>query len=84
MSNDLKFLSTVTKLVLKNLEWVEHSSNHCHCHSLDHLASIDNFSILGNAINNIKESLLIFKLKASLNVAKESILLYLFDDSEYC
>ena len=34
-----------------------------HCHSLDHLASIDNFSILGNAMNNyhlsLKESLLI-------------------------
>ena len=33
------------------------------CHSLDHLASIDKFSILGNAMNNyhlsLKESLLI-------------------------
>ena len=60
-----------------------------HCHSLDHLASIDNFSILGNAMNNyhlsLKESLLILKLKPSLNVAKESIPLYLFDnDSEHC
>ena len=60
-----------------------------HCHILDHLASIDKFSILGNAMNNyhlpLKESLLIFKLKPSLNVAKESILLYFFDnDSENC
>ena len=55
-----------------------------HCHSLDHLASIGNFSILGNAMNNydlssLKE-LLILKLKPSLNVAKESIPLYLFDN----
>ena len=60
-----------------------------HCHSLDHLTSIDNFSILGNAMNNyhlsLKESLLIVKLKPSLNVAKESIPLYLFyNDSENC
>ena len=60
-----------------------------HCYSLDHLASIGNFSILGNAMNNrhlsLKESLLIFKLKRSLNVAKESIPLYLLDnDSEHC
>ena len=33
---------------------------------------------------SLKESLLIFKLKQSLNVAKESIPLYLFDnDSEH-
>ena len=60
-----------------------------HCHSLSDLASIDNFSILGSAMNNhllsLKESLLILKLKPSLNVAKESIPLYLFDnDSEHC
>ena len=59
------------------------------CHSLDHLASIDNFSKLGNTMNNchlsLKESLLILKLKPSLNVAKESIPLYLFhNDSEHC
>ena len=58
------------------------------CHSLDHLASIDKFSILGNAMNNyhasLKESLLILKLKPSLNETKEPIPLYLFDnDSEY-
>ena len=56
-----------------------------HCHSLDHIASMDNFFILGNAMNNyhlsLKESLLILKLKLSLNVAKESIPLYLFDNN---
>ena len=50
-------------------------------HSLDHLPSIDNFSILGNPMNNyhlsLKEFLLILKLKPSLNVAKESVSLYL-------
>ena len=38
-----------------------------HCHSLDHLASIDNISVLGNAMNNyhlsLTKSLLILKLK---------------------
>ena len=38
-----------------------------HSHSLDNLASIDNFSILGNA------------MKPSFNAARESIPLYLFD-----
>ena len=60
-----------------------------HCHSLGHLGSIDNFSILGNAMNNyhlsLKETLMIFKLKPSLNASKESIPLYLFDNgSEHC
>ena len=45
-----------------------------HCHSLDDIASIDNFFILGNAMNNyhqsLKESLLVLQLKPSLNVAK--------------
>ena len=38
-----------------------------HCYSLDHLPSIDNFSLLGSPMNNChlspKESLLILKLK---------------------
>ena len=46
-----------------------------HYHSLCHWASIDNFSILGNAMNNnhlsLKKSLSIPKLKPSLNAAKE-------------
>ena len=59
-----------------------------HCHSLDHLASINKSSILGNTMNkyhlSLKESLLILKLKPSLNVTKEPTPLYLFDnDSEY-
>ena len=58
-----------------------------HCHSPDHLISIDNFSRLGNAMNNyhlsLKDSLLILKLKPSLNVAKESIPLF-DNDSEHC
>ena len=59
------------------------------CHSLDHLASTDNFSILENAMSNyhlsLRESLLIFKLKPSLNVAKQSIsLCLLYNVSENC
>ena len=46
-----------------------------HFHSLYHLASIDNFSLLGNAMNNnhlpLKKSLSISKFKPSLNAAKE-------------
>ena len=75
----------------KSLRYIDKDANTIrkHCHSLDHLASIDSFSILGNAMNNYhlsrKESLLIFKLKPLLDVAKESIPLYLFDnDSEHC
>ena len=42
------------------------------------------FSLVGNAANKyylkLKESLLILKMKPSLNVAKESIPLYLFEN----
>ena len=42
------------------------------------------FSLVENAANKyhlkLKESLLIFKMKLSLNVAKESIPLYLFEN----
>ena len=55
-----------------------------HCHGLDCLANIDNFSILRNAMKNchllLEEFLLIFELKPLLNVAKESIPVYLFDN----
>ena len=60
-----------------------------HCRILDHLASIDNVSKLGKAMNNfhlsLKQSLLIGKLKPWLNVTKESIPLYFFDNgTEKC
>ena len=55
-----------------------------HCHHQNHVNCTDNFKIMGNSVNNyflqLKESLLILKLKPSLNVAKESMPLYLFDN----
>ena len=55
-----------------------------HCHEHDHIASLESFSMVGNAVNNyhllLKESLLILKLKPSLNIAKESMPLYLFEN----
>ena len=55
-----------------------------HCHHQNHVNCTDNFKIMGNSVNNyflqLKESLLILKLKPSLNVAKESMPLYLLDN----
>ena len=54
-----------------------------HCHQSNHQADSSCFTLIGSASNNfhlkLKESLLILKLKPSLNVAEESIPLYLFD-----
>ena len=55
-----------------------------HCCHQNHINCTDNFKIMGNSLNNyflqLKESLLILKLKSSLNVAKKSMLLYLFEN----
>ena len=55
-----------------------------HCHHQNHVNCTDDFKIMGNSVNNyflqLKESLLILKLKPWLNVAKESMPLYLFDN----
>ena len=55
-----------------------------HCHQNNHQADSSCFTLIGSASNNfylkLKESLLIPKLKQSLNVAKESMSLYLFDN----
>ena len=55
-----------------------------HCYQHQHSSCLDNFKVLGNAVNNfhlqLKESLLILKLKPSLNVASESMPLYLFNN----
>lgn len=54
-----------------------------HCYQHQHNSRLDNLKVLANAINNVhlqlKESLLILKIKSSLNFAKESMSLYLFD-----
>ena len=55
-----------------------------HCYKHQHNSRLDNFQVLGNAVKNfhlqLKESLLILKMKPSLNIAKESMPLYLFDN----
>ena len=54
------------------------------CYQHEHNSCLENFQVLGNAVNNIhlqlKESLLILKMKSSLNITKESMPLYLFDN----
>ena len=55
-----------------------------HCHQQNHPANSFCFSLIGNAANNynlkLKDSLAILKLKPSLNIAKESMPLYLFEN----
>ena len=55
-----------------------------HCHQHNHTRDTNSFKVMGNSVNNfhlqLKESLLILKLKPSLNIAKESMPLYLFND----
>ena len=55
-----------------------------HCHHQNHINCTDNFKIMGNSVNiyflQLKESFLILKLKPSLNIVKESMPLYLFDN----
>ena len=67
-------------LAEKNLKYTEKDAiaikKNCHNHS--HTADISCFSLVGTAANKyhpkLKESLLILKLKPSLNVARESYL----------
>ena len=55
-----------------------------HCYNHVHTADTSCFSLVGNAANKyhlkLKESLLILKMKPSLNVAKESMPLHLFEN----
>ena len=54
------------------------------CYQHQHNSRLDNFQVLGNNVHNfhlqLKESLLTSKMKPSLNTAKESIPLCLFDN----
>ena len=56
-----------------------------HCHRQNHPADSFCFSLIGNATNNyhlkLKESLVILNFKLSLNIAKESMPLYLFENN---
>ena len=58
-----------------------------HCHENKHRCSMDNFEIVGTAVNDfhlkLKESLLILKMKSCSNIAQESLPLYLFDNDSW-
>ena len=70
----------------KNLKHTEKDATAIrkYCHNHCHIADTSCFSLVGNAANKyhlkLKESLLILKMKPSLNVAKDSMLLYLFEN----
>ena len=55
-----------------------------HCHQNNHKTDSSCFTLIGSVSNNfhlkLKESLLILKLKLSLNMARESMPLCLFDN----
>ena len=71
-------------LTEKNLKYTKQDAAAIrkHCHNHCHTADTSCFSLVGNAANKyhlkFKESLLILKMKPLLNVAKESMSLYLF------
>ena len=73
-------------LTEKNLKYTEKDATAIrkHCHNHGHTDDTSCFSLVGNAANKshlkLKESLLILKMKPSLNIAKESIPLYLFQN----
>ena len=70
----------------KNLNYTEKDANAIrkHCHNHGHAADTSCFSLVGNAVNKyhvkLKESLLILKIKPSLNVPKESMPLHLLEN----
>ena len=73
-------------LTEKNLKYNEKDATAIrkHCYTQGHIADTSCFSLVGNATNQyhlkLKESLLILRMKPSLNVAKESMPLYLFEN----
>ena len=73
-------------LTEKNLKYTKKDATAIrkHCHNHCHTADTSCFSLVGNAANKyhlkLKESLLILKMKASLNVAKESLPLHLLEN----
>ena len=73
-------------LTEKNLKYTEKDATAIrkHCHNHCHTADTSCFSLVGNAANKyhlkLKESLLILKMKASLNVANKSMPLHLLEN----
>ena len=55
-----------------------------YCYENKHRCSKDNFQIVVTAVNDfhlkLKQTLLILKMKTCLNIAKESMPLYLFNN----
>ena len=76
-------LSVFTKKTLKYTE-KDATAIKKHCHQNEHRCSVDNFEIVGTAVNDfhlkLNESFLISKIKPRLNISKESMPLYLFDN----
>ena len=75
-------LSVLTGKTLKYTE-KDATAIRKHIHENKHCYSVDNFEIVGTAVNDfhlkLKESLLILKMKPCLNIAQESMSLWLFD-----
>ena len=73
----------LTEKNLKHTE-IDSAAIRKHFHNHGHTADISYFSLVGNAATKyylrLKESLLILKMKPSLNVAKESMPLHLFEN----
>ena len=73
-------------LTEKNLKYTKKDATAIrkHCHNYCHTADTSCFTLVGNAANKyhlkLEESLLILKLKPSLNVARKSMPLYLFEN----
>ena len=55
-----------------------------HCYENKHCCNVDNFQIVGTVVNDfhlkLKQTLLILKMKPCLNIAKESMPLYFFNN----
>ena len=74
-------------LMDKSLKYTEKNATAIrkHCHNHGHTADTSCFSLVGNDANKyhlkLKESFLILKMKPSLNVAKESVPLHLFENN---
>ena len=70
----------------KNLKYTKKDATAIkkHCHNHCHTADTSCFPLVGNAANKyhlkLKKALLILKMKPSLNVAKESMPLYLLEN----
>ena len=76
-------LSVLTEKALLKYTGKDATTIRKHCHENKYCCSMDNFEIVGTAVNDfhlkLKESLLILKMKPCLNIAQQSMPLYLFD-----